>query len=74
MIFNTVVDVVVRALLDVACIPQEDQHGMEWAVVDRNLVFYADDVRIVEQDHEWVQDALMVTVAVFCRMWLDANL
>ena len=25
-------------------------------------------------DYEWVQDAFTVTVAIFCRMGLDANL
>ena len=37
-------------------------------------MFYTDDGRIVVLDYEWVQDAFMVTVAIFCRMGLDANL
>ena len=41
---------------------------------ERNLVFYADHRRIVVQDHEWVQDALTVTVAIICSMVLEANL
>ena len=52
MIFNNVVDVVVRAVLDVFCSPQEDQNCMGWASGERNLVFYADDGRIVGRDHE----------------------
>ena len=31
MIFNIVVDVVVQTVLDVVCIPQEEQHGMGWS-------------------------------------------
>ena len=47
---------------------------MGWAAGERNLVFYADDGRILGQDHEWVQDALSITVAMFCRMGLETNL
>ena len=46
VIFNIVVDAVLRAVLDVVCGPQETQHGLFWAAVDRNLVFYAENVRI----------------------------
>ena len=38
---------------------------MGWAAGERNLVFYADDGGISEQDHDWVQDAQTVTVAMF---------
>ena len=31
IIFNIVVDAVVRAVLDVVCGTQEDQHGLGWA-------------------------------------------
>ena len=65
MIFKIVVNVVVRAVLEEVCSPQEAHHGMGWEAGARNLVFYADDGRIEEQDHEWVQDALTVTVAMF---------
>ena len=41
---------------------------------ERNLVFYSDDSRIAGQDHEWVQDALTLMVAVLRRMGIDANL
>ena len=47
---------------------------MGWADGERNLIFYADNGRIVGQDHEWVQDALSVTVAMFHRMGLETNL
>ena len=70
MILNIVVGVVVRAVLDVVCGPQEAQHGLVWAAGERNLIFYADDGRIAGQDHVWVQDALPVTVEMFCRMGL----
>ena len=39
-----------------------------------NLVFYANDGGIAGQDHEWVQDVLTVTVAMFHRMGLKINL
>ena len=65
IIFNIVVDAVVRAVLEEVCSPQEAQHGMLWAVGERNLVFYADDGSIVGLYHKWVQDALTVTVSMF---------
>ena len=58
MIFNIVVDAVVRAFPDVVCGPQEAQHSLVWAAGWKNLIFYANDVRIVGRYHEWVQDAL----------------
>ena len=61
MIFNIVVDMVVWAVLEKVCSPQEAQHGMGWAAGERNIVFYADEISIVGQDHDWVQDALTVT-------------
>ena len=39
MIFNIVMDAVVRALFDVVCGPQEAQNGLGWASGERNLVF-----------------------------------
>ena len=73
VIFNIVVDAVVRAVFDVVCVPQEAQHGLGWAAGEGNLIFYAGDVRIVGRDHKWVQDALSVTVKMFCRMVLEKN-
>ena len=46
MIFNIVVDEVVRAVLELVCGPHEAWHGMGWVAGERNLVFYADDGRI----------------------------
>ena len=65
MIFNIVVEAVVRAMLEVVCDPQEARHGMGWAAGEHNPIFYADDRRIVERYHIWVQDALTVSVAIF---------
>ena len=39
MVFNIVVDVAVRAVLDVVCGTQEDQHGLGWTAGYRNVVF-----------------------------------
>ena len=74
MIFKIVVDVVIRAVLDVICGTQETQHGLGWAAGKRNLVFYADYGRIAGRYHKWVQDALTVTVVMFYRMVLETNL
>ena len=52
MIFNIVVDEVVRAVLDVVYGPQEAKHGLGWAAGESNLILYAEDVRIVGQDHQ----------------------
>ena len=74
MIFNIVVDAVVRAVLYVVFGPQEAQHGLGWAAGGRNVMFYTNGVRIAGQDHEWVQDALSETVAMFRRMGLEMNI
>ena len=68
------VDAVVRTVLDVVYGHQESQHGLGWAAGERNTIVYADDGRIAGQDHEWVQDALSVTVAMFCKMGLKKTL
>ena len=47
---------------------------MVWAAGERNLVFYADDRRVVGRDHIWAQDALMVAVVMFRRVGLETNL
>ena len=65
MIFNIVVDVVVRATLEVVCGPQEARHGMGWAAGDHNLIFYVGNRSIGGRDHIWVQDALTFSVAMF---------
>ena len=43
MIFNIMVDAVVREVLEEVCGLQEAQHGMGWAEREWNLVFYADN-------------------------------
>ena len=74
MIFNIVVDAVVRETLEVVCVPQKVRHGMGWAAGERNLIFYADEGRIAWRDHIWVQYALMASVAMFQRILLEMNL
>ena len=39
-----------------------------------NLVFYADDGKIVWQEHEWVLDAMAVTVAMLCTIELESDI
>ena len=46
---------------------------MGWVDGERNLVSYADGGRIAGWDHEWVQDALMVTVEMLRMMGLKTN-
>ena len=65
IILNIVVDAVVQAVLEDVCSLQEAQHGMGWAAGEINIVFYADYGRIVGRDHEWLQEDLTVTVAMF---------
>ena len=38
---------------------------MGWAAGERNLIFYADDGKVGERYHIWVQDALKVSVVLF---------
>ena len=65
MIFNIVVNVVVQAVLEEVCSHQEAYPSIGWAAGERNLFFYSGDRRIVGWDHEWVQESLTVTVALF---------
>ena len=74
MIFNIMVDTVVRAVLVEVCIPQESHFGLGWAAGERNFVLYADDRQIEGREHIWVQDALKVTLAMFQWMGLEINL
>ena len=74
MIFNIVVEAVVKATLEVVCGPQEARHGMGWSAGKRSLIFYADNGMISGRDHIWVQDSLTVSVAMFRRMGLETNL
>ena len=74
MIFNIMVDALVRATLEVICVPQEARHGMGWATGERNMIFYADVGRIGGRYHIWVQYKLTVSVAVFQQMGLETNL
>ena len=74
IILNILVDAVVRAVLNLVFSPQEEQHGMVWSAGDINIMLYLDGSRISWRDHEWVQDALMLMVAMFHRMGLGANL
>ena len=46
IMFNIVVDAVVRDVLYVVCGPQEAQHSMGWDMGERNMVLYANDGRI----------------------------
>ena len=74
MILNIMVEFVVRAVLDVVYGPQEDQHGLEWVAGKQNTIFYANDVRIAGRDHVWIQDAMLLMVAIFRRIGLETNL
>ena len=74
MIFNIVVDAVVREVLGVVCGTQEAQHGLGWEAGDRNLVFYTNNDRLAGRDHEWMQEVLTVTVEMLHRMVLETNL
>ena len=74
MIFNIVVDALVRAVLVDICISKEAHHDIGWEFGERNLVVNADDGRIAGKYYEWMQDSLTVTVATFRQRGLDTNL
>ena len=65
MIFNILVDTVLRATMEIFCGPQEAQHGMGWATGERKRIFYANDGGIGGRDHIWVQHSLTVSVTMF---------
>ena len=73
MVYNILVDVVVRATLELVYGPQEARHGMGWAAGKQNLIFYADNGSIVGKNKIWVQEALTVSVSMFLRMGLEKN-
>ena len=60
--------------MEVFCGPHEEWHEMGWATRERNLIFYADDGRIVRREHIWLQDAMTVSVAMFRRVALGTNM
>ena len=74
MIFNIVVDAVMRVVLVVVCGTHEVQHSMGWAEGEQDRVFYANDRRISGGDKIWVKDALMVTVEMLRRVGPDTNM
>ena len=74
MIFNIMVNLVVRAVLTVVCGPQEAHHGMGWVVGERNLVFYVDDGKIAVIYQIWVQDDLTVTVSMLRTVGIETSL
>ena len=60
MIFNFMVDVVVNAVMEEVCVPQESHNGMVWAAGEREPVFYTDDRIIVGRVPYWVQESLEI--------------
>ena len=62
-----------RVVLEVVFGPLEAMQGMGWSAGERKMVFYADDRRIAGRDQIWVQDTLVVTVAIFRKVGLDTN-
>ena len=74
MLFNIVVDAVVRVVLVEVYMLQEYHHRLSWAAGERNLVFYADHGWIVGMDPDWVQNMLAARVEIFGRVGLDTKL
>ena len=60
MIFNFMVDVVVKAVMEEVCVPQESHNGMVWAAGERELVFFTDDRGIMGRVPYWVQESLEI--------------
>ena len=74
MIFNILVDVVVRAVLEEVCGPHEAHHWMGWEVGERNLVFYADGGQILGRNPYWLHKELETTIEMFIRVGMEKNL
>ena len=53
---------------------QEAQHSLVWSEEEQNFGFYTDNSQIAGRDHIGVQNALMVTVAMFRKVGLKTNL
>ena len=65
MIFNILVNAVVREVLLEVCGHQEAHHGFFWAAGEQNIALYADEVCIAGWDPIWVQTTLTAMVRMF---------
>ena len=74
MMFNIMVDEVVWEVLAEVCRTQEDHRGLGWTTRESNLLFYADDGRIVGRDLDWLHNTLSVMVDISGRVGLETNL
>ena len=74
IIFNIVVDAVVRVVLLEFWEPQEAHHGMGWVVFEHNIIFYADNYHIEVCNPIWVQMILTAVVRMSDRVGLLTNL
>ena len=74
MIFNIVLDAVLRAVLTEVCGSQEDHHRVGWVAGERNILFYVYNRRIKFRDLYWLQDSLSVTVDMFRSVRMETNL
>ena len=72
-IFSIVVEKVVRAMLLEVCRKQEAHNGLVWDMGENNMVFYADNNRIVGRKHIWIQTTLTAVVRMFERARLKNN-
>ena len=73
-IFNILANAVVWATFLEVCSPQEYHHGMGWAEGDQDIVFCADNGRIVGRNPIWVQGALTTLVWTFEKVVIYMNL
>ena len=73
-VFNIVVNTVIGVMLLELCGPQEAQNGLGWVAGRKNIIFYADDGRIMGRKSIWVQKMLTVIEHIFVRVGLQTNL
>ena len=73
-ILDIVVDAVARATLADVCGPQEAQNGLGWATGEQDIMFYAENGRIVEKNPIWFQGMLTTLIHMFEQVELDKNL
>ena len=68
MIFNIIMDAMVREVLQEVCGPQESQYGFGWEAVEHNIWFYADDRRIAGKNPVWLHTALTTMEIMFDKV------
>lgn len=74
MLFNIVVDVIVRYWLSVESpFPETSRDGIGHKILDHQVLFYADDGLLASTNPNWLQKSFDSLVLLFARMGLKTN-